>query len=110
MALHDSWLPSQGNVRPDGPEKVISSPSGPCTTDTPGVSVSRSSNLRPRIGVVPIVADHQKINETRIAALELTVQRLSVIEDRQNNVISTLRENARKLDQIADQLAKLKTP
>jgi len=27
----------------------------PCTTLTPGVSVSRSSNLRPRIGVVAIV-------------------------------------------------------
>ena len=40
---------------PRCPEKVISSPSGPCTTLTPGVSVSRSSNLRPRIGVVSIV-------------------------------------------------------
>ena len=40
---------------PRCPENVISSPSGPCTTETPGVSVSRSSNLRPRIGVVPMV-------------------------------------------------------
>jgi hypothetical protein len=40
---------------PRWPAKVISSPSGPCTMLTPGVSVSRSSNLRPRIGVVSIV-------------------------------------------------------
>ena len=32
--------------------KVISSPSGPWTTLTPGVRVNKSSNLRPRIGVV----------------------------------------------------------
>src|SRR4030067_994567 len=37
---------------PRCPAKVISSPSGPCTVLTPGVRVSRSSNLRPRIGVV----------------------------------------------------------
>ena len=40
---------------PRWPEKVISSPSGPWTMLTPGVSVRRSSNLRPRIGVVSIV-------------------------------------------------------
>ena len=40
---------------PRCPEKVISSPSGPCTMLTPGVSVSRSSNLRPRIGVEAMV-------------------------------------------------------
>src|SRR5206468_806099 len=40
---------------PRCPEKVISSPSGPCTMLTPGVSVRRSSNLRPRIGVDSIV-------------------------------------------------------
>ena len=40
---------------PRWPANVISSPSGPCTMLTPGVSVSRSSNLRPRIGVVSIV-------------------------------------------------------
>ncbi len=36
---------------PRWPANVISSPSAPCTMLTPGVSVSRSSNLRPRIGV-----------------------------------------------------------
>src|SRR5713226_191138 len=36
---------------PRWPLKLISSPSGPCTILTPGVSVSRSSNLRPRTGV-----------------------------------------------------------
>jgi hypothetical protein len=40
---------------PRCPANVISSPSGPCTTLTPGVRVSRSSNLRPRTGVVEIV-------------------------------------------------------
>ncbi len=40
---------------PRWPEKVISSPSGPWTMLTPGVRVSRSSNLRPRMGVVAIV-------------------------------------------------------
>ena len=40
---------------PRWPEKVISSPSGPCTMLTPGVRESRSSNLRPRMGVVEIV-------------------------------------------------------
>ena len=40
---------------PRCPLNVISSPSGPWTMLTPGVSVSRSSNLRPRIGVVLIV-------------------------------------------------------
>ena len=40
---------------PRWPANVISSPSGPCTMLTPGVSVSRSSNLRPRIGVVAMV-------------------------------------------------------
>ena len=41
---------------PRWPANVISSPSGPCTMLTPGVSVSRSSNLRPRIGVVSTVS------------------------------------------------------
>src|SRR5258708_34947742 len=40
---------------PRWPENVVSAPSGPWTTLTAGVSVSRSSNLRPRIGVVAIV-------------------------------------------------------
>ncbi len=40
---------------PRCPEKLISSPSGPCTIETPGVNDNRSSNFRPRIGVVPIV-------------------------------------------------------
>ena len=41
---------------PFWPANVISSPSAPCTTLTPGVSVSRSSNLRPRIGVFSMVS------------------------------------------------------
>ncbi len=41
---------------PRWPANEISSPSGPWTTLTPGVSVSRSSNLRPRIGIDSIVA------------------------------------------------------
>ena len=41
---------------PRWPANVISSPSGPCTTLTPGVSVSRSSNFLPRIGVVSTVS------------------------------------------------------
>ena len=40
---------------PRWPAKVISSPSGPWTMLTPGVSVSRSSNLRPRFGVCSTV-------------------------------------------------------
>ena len=40
---------------PRWPANVISSPSGPCTIDTPGVSVSRSSNLRPRFGMFSTV-------------------------------------------------------
>src|ERR1044071_9266758 len=38
---------------PRCPAKLISSPSGPCTIETFGVSVSRSSNLRPRTGRLP---------------------------------------------------------
>ena len=40
---------------PRWPEKLISSPSGPWTIETPGVNDNRSSNFRPRIGVVPMV-------------------------------------------------------
>src|ERR1035441_741808 len=40
---------------PRWPFMLISSPSGPCTMLTPGVSVSRSSNLRPSTGVVSMV-------------------------------------------------------
>src|SRR5689334_14601598 len=36
---------------PRCPLKLISSPSGPCVMLTPGVSVSKSSNLRPSTGV-----------------------------------------------------------
>ena len=38
---------------PRWPEKLISSPSGPCTIETPGVSVNKSSNLRPATGKLP---------------------------------------------------------
>jgi len=48
---------------PRCPLKLISSPSGPWVIETPGVSVSRSSNLRPSTGV------------------ELTVSSLIVEED-----------------------------
>ena len=55
---------------PRWPANVISSPSGPCTTLTPGVSVSRSSNLRPRIGVFSIVGLIQRAGDRRAGRLD----------------------------------------
>ncbi len=59
---------------------MISSPSGPCTTLTPGVSVSRSSNLRPRIGIDSIVAwfrvvaaAERDVSTTRVPVVTVTV-------------------------------------
>ena len=57
---------------PRWPANVISSPSGPWTTLTPGVSVSRSSNLRPRIGVVSIVALVQRARRRAVRVVSTT--------------------------------------
>ncbi len=65
---------------PRCPANVISSPSAPCTTLTPGVSVSRSSNFRPRIGVDSTVVwlsvaatEEREVSTTGDCASTLTV-------------------------------------
>ena len=65
---------------PRWPANVISSPSAPWTTLTPGVSVSRSSNLRPSMGVDSIVVwfsvsatAERVVSTTGAAASTLTV-------------------------------------